>query len=319
MNYSLPPFWEHFNFSFDFVESQVLGLEGAYKNLSQEALYTSYQDLITIFSHPLIHGSFLDLGCGSGQVSILYGYLFPDRLSFGIDFVEARLKLGLEIKNRYMLNNLDLRKDDLLSCYIPHVDTYFLYFPTGHVLDRILSVLYNSGKIFRLVAIESHGDLFPRLGLEKWLLLKDQVLLHSKRHNQFARIYESTFSLPRSMLPFEVSFRDKYIIISDNSEIWIGESFKLAWIEEDRFELRVPPRTIFWRNVQKIIDFYELSADLQMLVTLRQKGLVRIDSKFGIYFGEIRKIVIEPSFLIELSTGERLEFKNINSIYLGEL
>ncbi len=318
MKSSLPQYWEHFNLPHGKIENEVTIREGSYQGLLQEALYTSREDFLTIFNHPLVQGTFVDLGCGAGEGCLLYGSLYPGRKSIGLEFEEARLNYGRGFRDKYNLLNVELLEADLLTSTIPEGDTYFLYFPTGPVLDRILSELYRSQKSFRLVVIESHGDLFPRLDLENWLSLKSELPLHSIRHHSLARIYERNQLLRDSTLSiFDLSFQNKYLFIQDHDEVWIAESRGLTWTKGDRFELLAPPRTVFWRNVNKWSDLSELLPLHKLAVELRGEGELEftgIDFKMS---GFIRKIIVHPTFRLEISTGEKVEWEKILTINKG--
>lgn len=318
MKSSLPQYWEHFNLPHGMIENEVKIREGSYQGLLQEALYTSREDFLTIFSHPLVQGTFIDLGCGAGEGCLLYGSLYPDRKTIGLEFEGARLNYGCGFRDKFNLWNVELLEADLLTSIIPKGDTYFLYFPTGMVLDRILSELYHSQNFFRLVVIESHGDLFTRLDLENWLTLKSELPLQSARHHSQARIYERNQLLRDSILnAFDLSFKNKYLFIQDQDEVWIGESRGLTWSKDDRFELLTPPRTVFWRNVNNWSDLSELLPLQKLIVELRSEGeleFIGVDFRIS---GFIRKIIVHPTFRLEISTGEKVEWEKIMTINKG--
>lgn len=320
MKSSLPPFWEHFNFSHSEVEQHVPDREGAYKNLSPEALYTSDDDLLEIFQHPLIQGSFLDLGCGTGRTSLLYGVLFPERASLGIEREEERLKVGRKFLDEHPLSNVQLLSGDLLTGNIPHAENYFLYFPTGPVLDRILSELYEMHHAFRLIVIESHGDLLPRIDLENWLKLKVEIPLISQRHYPSARVYERTTELRNDSLePFTLSYQKQYLLILEKGEIWVGESYGMEWLQDEKFNLMIPPRTIAWNNVQKVIPESEFSPELNIALKLRREGELEFKLPQSTLKGVIRKIIVSPVFQLEISNGEKVEWKDIQSVRKGNV
>ncbi len=320
MKSSLPLNWEHFKSSHQETEKNISGRPGSYKNLSDEALYTSYEDLQEIFKHRLIKGKFLDLGCGHGMAPLLYGYLYPKRESAGIEFESERLMVGESFRNNHELINVNLIQADLLETIIPEADTYFLYFPTGHVLDRVLTNLYQGQNPFHLVAIESHGDLFARLERENWLMVRDEIPLKSSRHYPRARIYERTSDKRHeSTLPFTLSYHHLHLLISDEKEEWIGDTYGMEWTEEDRFELLTPPRTIFWKNVKKMMVPGDFDKRLQLLTRLRSKGEVCIATADADYGGFIRKIVVSPTFRLEISSGQQVEWMKIQTITQGHL
>jgi SAM-dependent methyltransferase len=318
MKFSLPQLSELFNSRHALTERGVTQKEGSYKDLSQEALYTSLEDLLTLFENPLIQGTFIDLGCGMGQAPLFYGALYPERKAIGIEFDEARIHAAQEIKTLMGVRNVSFLLEDLLTCELPVADTYFLYFPTGPVLDRVLTALYESGQKFILVAIESHGDLLPRLDLENWLTLKEEVKLNSERHYPYARLYERSDAERATCLgPFQYSYQKYFILIDDGQEVWLGDTFGLEWTHGQRFELKTPPRTINWEHVKKVMRFYDLSRELQLLVRLREQGEVTIEGQRGKFTGLIRKIILSPSFIVEISTGEKVEWSLISTIHQG--
>lgn len=318
MKSSLPQYWEHFNLPHGTIENDVKIREGSYQGLFREALYTSREDFLTIFNHPLVQGTFVDLGCGAGEGCLLYGSLYPDRKSIGVEFEEARLNYGRGFRDQFNLLNVELLKADLLTSAIPTGDTYFLYFPTGMVLDRILSELYHSQIFFHLVVIESHGDLYSRLDLENWLTLRSELPLKSARHHSQARIYERNKLLRDTTLSaFDLSFEHKYLFIQDRDEVWIGESRGLTWTRDDQFELLTPPRTVFWRNVNKWSDLAKLSPLQKLAVELRKEGELEFTGTDFKISGFIRKIIIHPTFRLEISTGEKVEWEKILTINKG--
>lgn len=319
MKFSLQQFWEHSKSWHAENQSRVSGQTGSYPESSFEALYTSPEDLLTIFHSGLVGGSFADLGCGFGMAPILYGMIFPDRESLGVEFEKSRLERGESFLRENDLPNVNFRADNLLTDPIPEADTYFLYFPTGPVLDRILCELYSMKNSFRLVAIESHGDLLPRLGLENWLTLLGEIPLKTKRHYPFVKIYQRNFS-ERSLhlLPFCHTFQDHFVEIEDNSETWIGSTNGMEWTEGDRYELKCPPRTIRWRNVKKLmLTHSELGPLPSRMVKLWKEGEVSIKTMDRTYQGSIRKIIISPSFKLEISSGEKVEWDKIQIISRG--
>jgi hypothetical protein len=154
---------------------------------------------------------------------------------------------------------------------------YFLYFPTGLFLDRVLSELQKKDHEFHLVVIESHGDLVPRIELENWLRLETEVSLKSNRHFDKAKIYRRIF-VPRSpeLRPFDLSFKRFYLLIRNEQESWFSESYGMEWSNSNCFELLVPPRRIYWDSVERILSFTDFSPLGQLLLELRKNGELQI-------------------------------------------
>ena len=290
------------------VEPEVSGVRGDYKGSSFEALYTSTDDFTTIFSEVKSIGTFADLGAGMGQGCLIYASLFPDAKSIAVEFSSARVKAGREIANSHGLHNIEFREADLLIAPLPHADTYFLYFPTGPVLDKIVYELLEKEK-FQLIVIESHGDLFARLNKEERLELLQEIPLKDPRHAGVARVFGKRLSL------HEFSFLERYLLIHDESgEEWLGESFGLEWAHDDQFNLEVPPRTIGISQVRSVKKRGEFSAEIAEVLQLRRAGTVRIQTQTSSLTGLIRKIFISPRFKLELSSGEQVEWSDITDI-----
>jgi hypothetical protein len=281
------------------IERDVGPIPELYAGLSEEALYTSEEDLLSIFQHPLISGTWVDLGAGVGKSVLLYAARFPERKSVGIECAKARVEAGLLKIRERELSNAELLLGDLLFTEIPEGDVYFLYFPTGPVLDRLLCELSQKPKRFKIVAIESHGDLLLRLSKENWLTLKDEIHLSSQRHYPQAQIFESNGLFRETELSFyDLSFQHKYLLISEGEKSWIGESFGMTEIREDEFNLLVPPRTIQRDSVMAILDESEILEGIFPALKLRRELAHPL----------IRKIFVTPGFSLEISTGETIEW-----------
>ena len=321
MNSSSTPDWELFrdllDFDHELIESHVPEGEAYYKGLSKEALYTSYDDLVALFNHTSCQGTWVDLGAGVGLSCLLHALAFPDRKAIGVEISDARARAAIELAEKLELKNFLMLKGDLLTCEVPHGDTYFLYFPTGPVLDRILFEL-SKRNFTSLFVIESHGDLIPRLKKESWLVEIDQISLQSKRHMMKAIVFQKGPGRIRDEAHL-VSFQSCFAFIEDDSgAIWLGDTWGLEWQVGNNYLLKEPPRTINWQQVKKICNLTELPPLWQSLVKLRPLGEFKIQLHDKILFGEIRKIFVHPGFQLELSTAERLEWNLIQKIYSGD-
>lgn len=312
MKSSSHPFWEHFNQEHLSIEDEVLDRKGSYRGLPKEALSTHPIDLENIFRSGFIQGTFVDLGCGTGETVLTYAELFPERSAVGVEFEKARI----EAAKPFLRDNAKLIHGDLLTCEIPQGDTYFLYFPTGPVLDRILTTLYESKKQFHLIVIESHGDLIPRIKLENWLHEVAEVPLISKRHYPSAKIFNrGPETRDESLLPFTLSYQEKFLLVHD----WIGETFGMEWTSETRFELQTPPRTIVWGDVKKLMILDDFSSLERRILLLRREGELVFDLKDKNITGFIRKIILKPTLAVEISNGEKVEWTEIFTIRKGSL
>lgn len=321
MNSSSPAPWEPFKklFVLDYksVEEEVEDKPGQYKDLDPRALYTPLEDFYKIMTSPFCGGTWVDLGSGIGESVLMYGRLFPQRRAIGVESSLARVKAGRELKERLELSNIELREGDLLNCDFPEGETYFLYFPTGHVLDRILSQLKRI-KFSFLIVIESHGDLLPRLRKENWLRVVEELPLSTPRHHSSAVIFSKEENAGSSGL-HDVSFLERYLLIHDQDGEWIGESFGLEWIGGDKFHLATPPRTFEARQVVHVGDIHDLTSKTQMAFYLRREGELMFFTRAGNVQGFIRKIQVRPAFRLELSCGQWIQWEDILSIQSSDI
>lgn len=307
--------WESFKerlvFNHEKIEEQVHGDESQTPGLLSEALYSSLEDLWSIFQSQYVTGDFADLGAGVGIPSLFYGSLYPERKSIGIESSAARFKEAEKLTGILDLKNVSFHHKDLLRCHIPKAQTYFFYFPTGPSLDRILYELSRNDHLFTCVVIESHGDLVPRFEKENWLKLCEKIPLVSARHLPEAYIFQSVSGVVRQHSLHDLSFLEKFLIIDEE---WVGESLGLEWQGDELFLLKQPPRTISEKQVSSVLSLDELPDTIQKLVHLRRFGELDFKTQEGKHHGIIRKIGMKPSFYVELSTGQKIEWSSIKSI-----
>ena len=294
---SLSPLLEAIS-SFEEVEKQVSDRPGSYQGLVEEALLTSVNDYQLIFEALPGISTWIELGSGHGRGPVLFSYLYPEKRSIGVEFDEARFRESERLKSSLKLDNVSFIHADLISAEIPVGDVYFLYFPTGPVLDRILAVLGRREGTFQIVAIESHGDLLPRLNLEKWLEVHKEIPIQSKRHHNKAVVYKNVALKEASLL--DLSFQHQFLLIRDASqEVWIGETYGLQWQVDGSYLLALPPRSIKESQIIGLLNDSELSDELRTLIHIRRY------TRPG-----LRKIFLNP-LRGELSDGRILDFNDI--------
>lgn len=310
MKSSLTPFSEFFKRAEELVSDDP----SSYKDLDARALCTDPEDVLTIIQDPLIQGTWVDLGSGLGHTVITYAGKFPDRFAVGIEREASRVEASKTIAEALRLS-CDFIQGDLLTARLPEGDTYFLYFPQGHVLDRILSELLRKEK-FTLVAIESHGDLLPRLEKETWLRLEKEIPLKHERHYPCARIYRPEDGMRKLSGLHAYSFQEWFFLISDGNDEWWGDSLGLQ-ASGKGYLLAHPPRTVREEEIVKTLTRNELPGILGFLVSLRHFADVMVSSGGKVYSGPIRKILGREVFSVEFPGGEKLQWKDIEWIKQG--
>lgn len=284
-----------------------------YPELSSAALYTPAEDLRRIQCHPEISGTWVDLGAGHGLSVLTYLQLHPDREAFGIEKSAARVRAGRRIFSSLGVKTARLREEDLLKADLEGGETFFIYFPTGHVLDRVLAELQKL-ESFKLVAIESHGDLFPRLELEPGLTLVAEVELSVPRHHPKARIFRKAPERFQKETLFNRSFLREHVVIGEGEGCWLGETFGAEWIGGQRFNLCWPPRTIDSASIREFRQTQELAPELGLLTELRRRGEILVKTEQETLCGELRKIHLAPDFCLEFSGGQTVKWTDIREI-----
>ena len=294
-----------FQFDFDFFKSEKLvsDKEGSYVGLAKEALLTSLEDYKAIFKEFPQALSFVELGSAYGLGPLLFTAMYPHSYSLGIEFESARFEQSMKMREKLRSSRTDFILSDLLHCDIPQADLYFLYFPTGPVLDRLLKVLGSIPHIFHLVVIESHGDLFPRLQKETWLSEVFEIPLQSIRHYPAAKVFKKIAQKTPSLHDF--SFENVFFLIRQSEDhCWVGDSFGLEWLNEGAFNLKYPPATIEEMNIVQVLKWEEFDPLLRKLIIMRKQGEIFHSPLNPHSAGMIRKIFIRPEIKIELSTGQ---------------
>jgi hypothetical protein len=321
MNSSLPQPWVNFErlmaIEHDRIEKFVEDKADHYPSLNPAALYTPLEDFYQIMTHPLIKGDWCDMGCGVGAGVLFYAWLFPERKSLGVEFSHSRAQAGQEAQQKLGLKNAQILEADLLLTSLPKANNYFLYFPTGKALDRILTEL-EGDQDSRIIAIESHGDLFSRLD-EEDLEVIATIPLKIPRHHPEARIYQRARTHKKDSL-LRLSFVRRYLTIQENDRQWIGESESMEWIGHKTFNLCYPPRTIKSQDVMNIENESEVHSKVADLCRLRRLGECEIGTRDGVYTAFIRKIFSEPSgFSLELSSGREVQWCEVQNIHWNGL
>ena len=306
-------FIEDLKINFDYLEQSVSSRAGSYFGLEQQALLTDFSDYFNIFSYFNNVTSYVEFGSAYGHGPLIFSHLYPSAKGIGIEFEDVRIKTAVTLKNTLKLNNCEFIHADLAIAKIPAADLYFLYFPTGPILDRILFELSQMTHKFHLIVVESHSDLIPRLEKETWLNEAFEIPLVSPRHYSQAKVYASG-GLKLSSY-FDFSFKEKYFMIRDSDHsIWIGDSLGLEWHSKDSLTLLNPPYTIHENQIHAVVEFSSFNLPIQQLIKLRTVGEVKIESQQKRFQGFIRKIYIDPHLIIELSSGERIKYEDLSKI-----
>ena len=219
------------NIDLEAIEKDLIkGLPETYAGdrLLPEALYTSEEDAANILAslNLKLGDRVVDLGCGIGSLVLTGAQNYSDITFWGIEVVEERLQVARACAQELKLNNLKLIQGHLTEVNIPRADVYFIYLATGKTYSHLINQLLreSSSRDFKIVAIESHGDLLPDLQSRSWLKVIHSIPLKSERHSPRALIFESINNNYESQLKRSLMLLDRDLRIH-------GEC---NWTAEDR-------------------------------------------------------------------------------------
>ncbi|GAB4009852.1 MAG: hypothetical protein Fur0010_01320 [Bdellovibrio sp.] len=165
------------------------------QDLTPEALYTNEQDSVEIIRQLQLKDSdrVLDVGSGIGHFIIPAANEFPGVHFTGVELVKERIELAKKISKHLALKNTTWIAANLNQIDLPRADVYFFYFSTGKAFSKIMEQLLKESfaREFKIVAIESHGDLIQNFIDRPWLSLAKKIPIISKRHNHEAYVFTS--------------------------------------------------------------------------------------------------------------------------------
>jgi len=185
---------EHFGIDYDRSEKEILSTnEDLYIGLESGALLTSYLDYYQILN---------DLELGQILVDIGAGYCRGSLLSKDCISVEVVAERVLTAKSSLL--NLDrdpscIIQADLLdpNYRLPRGDAYFLYVPTGNLLNSFLRKCIEQNITALFYVIESHGDFNTILSVYQEFIqeLDSKLQCSLPRHDSTIRKYQFDSSL----------------------------------------------------------------------------------------------------------------------------
>jgi hypothetical protein len=324
--------------------ADVLYLQG----VTSEALYTSYHDLLEVMPWLYAQGvrTWCDVGCGVGRTCLLWTWLFSDTKSFGIEMVPERLEEARgATRAQSPARNLWIEADfSSPSIQLPDADVYFIYLATGPQLDTVLAKLKSRAHPSWVVVVESHGDLKPRLQWEAWWLAPTahRFALVSHRHDPWIQIYRTrpdhpVLSLEEAwegrlgLMPADLAIHPSplgyllsksrqlnwELVIEEEGELWTMETLGLSWHDPQSIAGLHPPRQINWSRVK--VGLRRIPDELpyrEWALWRRQDKMLRysrdgIAVKSGL---KIRKIILNPTPLVEFSDGLRVEWDRLSNL-----
>ena len=166
-------FDEFFGIDFDNAEASIEPQGLNYAGERSEALSTSYLDYYQMLSLIPDGASFADLGAGYGRANLMCGYLGKDINCLSYEIENERINMGQKAAIELGYASEGFIHADLLDIdfAFPQADYFFLYLPTGDLLEGLVKRLMDVAckKRIHIFVIESHGDLLNRIRHLDWL------------------------------------------------------------------------------------------------------------------------------------------------------
>lgn len=274
------------------------------------ALNTSFKDFFQILEylnkkHKSKTITICDIGAGYGKLSIIASLFFKNIKVISVEPVKERT---------WLLECLGKKKSiyheffNEIHCELPF-DYAFFYFPVCHALDDILNLLEKKKDFLGIIAIESHGDFFSRLSLEKdWLEDENIARTSIPRHDNNIKLYErikKKQESPLKRLYLDIKHRKfEYVLGNDSLGTWVEKlcECEINFFYEDEFVIQSLSSHRNFKVDQNHINELELTnkvpKNIENLLHKRSQS-IEIDGQ------KIRKIYMHKK--IELSNGKLVD------------
>lgn len=262
-------------------------MDFTYPQISFEALNTPVSDWRLLFNYMAKHGlkTLFDAGAGNALSAQVAQSEFPTIHVTAWEIMASRI-------TEVDCPRHDVRAADLMTEALPICDMTFIYLPTGPLLERILLQLPENSLI---AAVESHGELFPRL--EESAQLVHSIPITAQRHHSSMKIYRwhrPPDNLKSQLRALSTQDTNLQILIRscdpfEGDAVWSADIFGLTITPDYYVETLFPPRRF---ELTKVIE----------ITTPRWPHLIS-ERRLGLW----RKIIISPRQLKESPQGIRIE------------
>ena len=338
---------EFFQLKYKEIESKLLSQKNNYSSdsyieneLESNALNNSYLDFYKMALSLNIqeHESFVDLGAGYCKAGLSISLFNPNIKVQCLEFVKERVLSAREASKKLDKHNAHFIVQDLLDhqLELPIANYYFIYLPNGKLLESLLKRLKLISKSFsfKLIVIESHGELVNRIRLESSWLEPPQSKLKTMlpRHDNQIYVFQTrahhkaTSELESSIHKLEqVIYCPKQSELvfkdidhgQDTSYLWSASSLdaqlNLLELNSPKLELRFPPKIMPIANIESINS--SLCESYESLFKRRDQN-----EDFRIYLknknkevlaGKLRKIILKEDVELEFSKVGRISSSKI--------
>ncbi len=283
-------------------------------------------------------------------MAITAALFFPHLKVKSIEMIKQRIELAIRV-----YKNLKLSTEGFIIGRFEDIDLQsahyiFLYLPSNSILKIMIEKFKKLALAtpFKIIAVESHGDLLPTLRKDyPWLITEPfKLKTFSKRWDQNITFFKP---LPVSQMKtyikeeknlfqifFEILKKKQTLLLQDIPQYW-RHPFLLHLAKSKDFELVIKdkdvgrPTEYCWLASTFQLDntlegekyqamFPERVFSMKQIESIIKPGpdwddwrKLRFKNENLGSFGEVRKIVISPQKMIEFSKKGRIPLEDLNT------
>ena len=322
------------------VSSTIYPKESYIENdLECNALNNSYLDFYRIAQALEIKSNetFVDLGAGYCKAGLAIPLLNSEIKVTCLEFVKERIESAKNASLKLPHHSTQFIVQNLLeeNLELPTAKYYFIYLPNGKLLASLLKRLkkISLSSHFKLIVIESHGELVNRLKIEKSWLDSPIVILQSslQRHDNNIYVFETKKQHQElSQHEKEIHKIEDVIYSTKHSEIIFkdfdhGDTHQYSWsasslgaqlnfldVSFPSIELLYPPKIMPIDYIERVnkdiksVDYINIfnrrNNDHDFKISMNQK-------EFNA--GKLRKIILKKDIILEFSRIGRIPYSKI--------
>lgn len=303
------------------------------EGISNEALYTSYEDFFQIYNEllNLKIKSFIDIGAGVARSKILFDILKSPWTNTAVEKANERIEQTQKIAKSLNLEHNNYIVEDATKIDYNLYDAFFFYFPVSSSLNLIMNNILYCASIKEtptyVIAVESHGDFFNYLKSHcPWLKIVKTIKTKSNRHNENILLLETNSDMTKKFISKIEIVKDK--LKSDifclknlkSEDIWLAHQI----ISKEDNWVYVIQDSVFDRTVKWIIranqgSFYleenkiyfeqptKTIAHEQIVMAKKSQKLYQECELYLDTIKKIRKIFIDPENSFENLQGQLIK------------
>lgn len=305
---------DFFQYSYSSVESMLtesnsnpeLYLEN---NLEEQALNTSWYDYYQMIClSKKLDITVLDIGSAYSKGTLLSLVLNFSNFT-SVEVVSERINWAKKVAASLGLNTNKFIVSDSLEIDLSQFDVLYIYQPTGRFLTKLLDKVTRKNNQQYIWAVESHGDLIPRLDSDSRLTKKKvQLSFHAARHDRNLYSYSVIRNETSPFINFERAlYSNRFVEVRDYNSIY-GE-FRWITKAEKGFVDFQNKTIVIELNGKRINVKEEDLSNFSFPASIGVFVMKYINSKKVIYKNKeqrIIRIITSPKNALELSSSGKV-------------